>query len=66
MKEITSRTIAVGDTSTTISPGQESSVEIAQNAKGEARITVKCYHADLSEAAQQAMATYCYLKNQIS
>lgn len=44
--------------STTCGPGQESSVEIAQNAKGEPRITVKIYHADPGTAAQQAIDIY--------
>lgn len=38
--------------------GEQSSVEIAQNAKGEARVTVKVYHADPLTAANDAISIY--------
>lgn len=53
-------------TTQTIAPGQESSVEISQNAKGEARVVVKCYHADLAQAKANAMATYLELVSELS
>lgn len=42
----------------TIEPGQESSVEITQNSKGEPRITVKVYHSEIEQAMQAALAAY--------
>jgi hypothetical protein len=41
-----------------VEPGQESSVEISQNAKGEPRVSVKIYHADPEQAAIDAVALY--------
>ena len=43
----------------TVTTGQESSVEIAQNSKGEPRVTVKVYNADVEEARRLALKTYC-------
>lgn len=43
---------------TTTETGQESSVEITQNAKGEPRVTVKCYHADEAVALANALRIY--------
>lgn len=49
----------VGKTSTiVIAPGQESSVEIKEDAKGQPRVTVKVYHADADEALATAMRLY--------
>jgi hypothetical protein len=44
--------------SETVATGQESSVEIAQGSKGERRVTVKVYHADVAEARRQAIDEY--------
>lgn len=68
MKEINRKTVATGPAThgdqavisrtETMEPGQESSVEISQNAKGEARVSVKVYHADAEQAATDAVALY--------
>jgi Holliday junction resolvasome RuvABC ATP-dependent DNA helicase subunit len=42
----------------TVGDGQESSVEIAENSKGEPRITVKVYHADVDLAMVKAAEVY--------
>lgn len=44
--------------SETVATGQESSVEITQSAKGDARVCVKVWHADPKEAALQAIDVY--------
>jgi hypothetical protein len=44
--------------SETVGTGQESSVEITQGSKGEPRVTVKVYHADVAEARRQAIHEY--------
>lgn len=44
--------------SETVATGQESSVEITQSARGEARVCVKVYHADPEQAAILAIQLY--------
>jgi len=39
-------------------PEQQSSVEISQNSKGEPRVTVKVYHANVREATNLAIVEY--------
>ena len=48
----------VKEASTSVGQGQESFVEIAQNAKGEPRVTVKCYHTDIETALNDAITAY--------
>lgn len=43
---------------TTVMPGQESSVEITQNAKGQPRLTVKVYDAEPFAALEKAIMLY--------
>lgn len=45
-------------TSSTMATGQESSVEIATNTKGEPRVTVKVYEADARLAGALAIDIY--------
>lgn len=47
------------------STGQESSVEIATGAKGEIKLVVKAYHADINQAAKQVWVTFCEMSEKI-
>ena len=65
MKETTSVSMTTGQNGdastikqTIIATGQESSVEIATNAKGQARVLVKAYHADAKQAENEALDIY--------
>lgn len=44
--------------STTVTPSPESSVEIATDAKGQPKLTVKVYHADPAAALATAVQLY--------
>jgi len=54
------------ETSTCTIPEQKSSVEISQNAKGEARVTVKVYDIDPVHAAEMAAKLYAKTIDDIS
>lgn len=62
MKEIKSTTIVsdgeAEEQAQTVATGQESSVEISENAKGEPKVTVKVYDADIEDAAALAVLYY--------
>lgn len=49
---------APGGTTRTVESESLSSVEIAQNAKGEPRVTVKAYAPNIQDAGGQALAEY--------
>ena len=58
-QEVTSNPVGgVVETKTTEQPGQESSVEISQNSKGEPRVSIKIYDSDPHEAASKAVSIY--------
>ena len=64
MDHIQTRTVTtdeqgvVKELSTFCGPGQESFVEISQNAKGDPRVTVKVYNTDIETAMENAVTTY--------
>ena len=49
---------AVRQVEAAVAPKAESSVEIATDAKGMPKLTVKVYHEDAAVALQQAIALY--------
>ena len=58
LKEVTQNFDGSTSTRVITSTGAESSVEIAQNSKGELRVTVKAYHSQIEVAMAHAIATY--------
>ena len=59
MKEVETRTHKMlNGGEVTVTSGQESSVTIKQNAKGEPQIEVKIYHADAHVAQDEAVDIY--------
>ena len=57
-RTLTDATGAVLQHDTTVAPAPASSVEITQNAKGQAQVSVKLYGENPDEVASQALALY--------
>jgi hypothetical protein len=65
MTTTTSPNGQVLQTATTVAPNPASSVEITQNAKGQAQVSVKLYGENPDDIADQALALYRRLVGQL-